>query len=139
MKKVSVFLNIVLVVILACSLYHVVVSCISLPLTINNYNRFLVSDPELATNYYKYVINGSITLVINIIFFIALIIALFFFNYRFDGISLREKIAARLAESKEKRAQYRVEKAAADKQAAIEDKQKRLEELQAELDELKKE
>lgn len=90
-------------------------------------------------NYHKYVVNGSITLVINLIFLIALAISLFLFNYRFDGVSLREKIAARLLESKEKRAQYRVEKAAADKQAAIEDKQKKLEQLQNELDELKKE
>lgn len=81
----------------------------------------------------------TIYAVIEAMLIVALGASLFFFNYRFDGVSLREKIVARLLESKEKRAQYRVKKAAADKQAAIEDKQKRLEELQNELDELKKE
>ncbi len=77
-------------------------------------------------------------LVLSAISLIASTFLLICFNYRFDGVSLREKIAARLLESKEKRAQYRVKKAAADKQAAIEDKQKKLEQLQSELDELKK-
>lgn len=138
MKKISIFLNVLLCILLACSLYYFVTSCVTLPISINTYNRLAITDPEQAMNYHKYVVNGSITLVINLIFLIALAISLFLFNYRFDGVSLREKIAARLLESKEKRAQYRVEKAAADKQAAIEDKQKRLEQLQNELDELKK-
>ena len=50
----------------------------------------------------------------------------------------KKDINAAWKEYKEKRAQSRVEKAAANKQAEIEDKQKRLKQLQAELDELKK-
>lgn len=131
MKKISIFLNVLLCILLACSLYYFVTSCITLPITINTYNMLIGTDPEQAVHYHQYVVNGSITLVVNIVFFTALTISLILFNYRFDGVSMREKIAARLVESKEKRAQYRAKK-------TEEDKQKRLEKLQAEMNELKK-
>lgn len=138
MKKISILINCTIAFSFLLLFFRFVSDCMGA----NTYFAYVSSHP----NDYDYNLNSmldaavrcAIYAVIEAVLIVALGTSLFFFNYRFDGISLREKVAARLLESKEKRAQYRVEKAAADKQAAIEDKQKRLEELQAELDELKK-
>ena len=70
--------------------------------------------------------------VIEAVLIVLLGVSIFLFNYRFDGVSMREKVAKRLAESAEKRKVFLAEKKEADKQ-------KRLEKLQAEMDELKRE
>ena len=140
MKKISILINVTLgisLVLIACYLFE---SCWNANFYfIESGKDHSVNGSIDATPYMRIAIENTIYAVIEAILIVALGASLFLFNYRFDGVSLREKIATRLLESKEKRAQYRVEKAAADKQVAIEDKQKRLEELQAELDELKKE
>lgn len=137
MKKVTIFLNVFFVVVGLWMLFNFSSHAYSLSVAAAYFNSF-IDDESLHSYYVNLLIESSIYAFINLLGFLSSIAALFFFNYRFDGVSLREKIAARLAESKEKRAQSRVEKAAADKQAEIEDKQKQLEQLQAELDELKK-
>lgn len=138
MKKIPIIINFVIAFTFLFLFVRFIYDCMGA----NTYFDYVSSHP----NDYDYnlrpmlsaAVQCTIYAVIEAILIVALGASLFFFNYRFDGVSLRKKIATRLAESKEKRAQYRVEKAAADKQAEIEDKQKRLEELQAELDELKK-
>lgn len=145
MKKTKILLNVFIILIALISLCCFIMLCIRCGTLWKYYKQALESqgDVPLADGvldeHLHLSVYCTILCVSLFIIFILSVTALFFFNYRFDGVSLREKVAARLLESKEKRAQYRVEKAAADKQAAIEDKQKRLEELQAELDELKKE
>lgn len=134
MKKITWVINITLAISFFWVFFMFVVSCIAA----NNYFQFYYAGYQNPEQLLSSAIENTVYAVIEAILIVALGASLFLFNYRFDGVSLREKIATRLAESKEKRAQYRVEKAAADKQAAIEDKQKRLEQLQSELDELKK-
>ena len=132
MKKISILINCAIAFSFLLLFFRFVSDCMGA----NTYFTYVSSHP----NDYDYNLNSmldaavrcTIYAIIEAVLIVSLGASLFFFNYRFDGVSLREKIATRLLESKEKRAQYRVEKAAADKKAAIEDKQKRLEELQAE-------
>ena len=145
MKKTKNLLNVFIILIALISLCCFIMVCIRCGTLWKYYKQALESrgdvplaDGVLDEHLYLSV-QCTILCVSLFIIFTLSVAALFFFNYRFDGVSLREKIAARLLEGKERRAQYRVEKAAADKQAAIEDKQKRLEQLQAELNALKKE
>lgn len=130
MKKVTIFLNVFFIFVGLWMLFNFSSHAYSLSIAAKNFNSFL-DDESLHSYYVNLLIESSIYAFINLLGFLSSISALFFFNYRFDGVSMREKIAARLVESKEKRAQYRAKK-------TEEDKQKRLEKLQAEMNELKK-
>ena len=133
MKKFYIITNICLAIMFICTAYYLVVEAIRLDSFVT-----VASSQNLWKEYSSAITNSSILLVLSAISLIASTFLLICFNYRFDGVSLREKIAARITESKEARAKYKAEKAEADKQAAIEDTQKKLEELQKELDEMKK-
>lgn len=128
MKKVSILINLVIILSFLLTAYYFVVNC----WTANFY--FVESGKVHAagdtTPYMSLATQNTIFAVIEAILLVALAAALFLFNYRFDGVSMREKVAKRLAESKERRVQYSAEKAEADKK-------KRLEELQKEMDDLK--
>lgn len=138
MKKIFIFINIVLALCSIWMLTMFILNCISADLLLDAYSTY-PKGAEGIQDILNSITQSIIFLVIDFILLLCLCFIIFLLNYHFNGTPLREKIATRLLEGKERRAQYRAEKAAADKQAAIEDKQKRLEQLQAELNALKKE
>lgn len=132
MKKISIFLNVMLALFFIWIMYDLVSSCITLSYDVQTYLFLSEIESDEASFYKNYIVQNSITVAFDAIMTVASVISLFLFNHRFNGVSLREKVAVRLTESKEKRTQYKAEKAEADRQ-------KRLEALQSEIDKLKKE
>ena len=131
MKKYSIFINTFLIISILYFIFLFAMNCFTATLTFENYNIAERSGEPYANDLYTSAVSYMVQAIIEGALIIINGFSLFFFNYRFDGVSMREKIAARLVESKEKRAQYRAKK-------TEEDKQKRLEKLQAEMNELKK-
>lgn len=133
MKKISFIINFALILSLLLMIYYFAVSCWQASFYFSEGGKVPESNGSIdATPYMSLAIEGTIFAVIEAIVSISLGISLFLFNYRFDGVSMREKVAKRLAESAEKRKNTHAEREEARKQ-------KRLEKLQAEMDELKKE
>ena len=128
MKKSGLVINLAIILSFLLTAYYFVVNCWTANFCFVESGKVHAAGD--ATPYISLAAQNTIFAVIEAILLVALAVALFLFNYRFDGVSLREKVSKRLAESKEKRVQYRAEKAEADRK-------KRVEELQKELDDLK--
>ncbi len=120
MKKIHLIINVLLITILACSIYMLYINASFLETSLH----YAVTEPS-TTQF-------AIRTVVNAILVLALGTCIFLFNYRFNGKSLREDIAERWENSKAKKAEYKASK-------AEQDKQKRLAELQAEMDKLNNE
>ena len=132
MKKMSFVINIAIIVSILYLLYCLIAHCFvanNYFLQISKYGNVEGYDIQSMTST---AIEFMIYAVIEAVLIVLLGVSIFLFNYRFDGVSMREKVAKRLAESAEKRKVFLAEKKEADKQ-------KRLEKLQAEVDELKRE
>lgn len=129
MKKFFIITNICLCIMFICSTYFLIVEAIRL----ESAAAIFLDQPYdfIQKEYIPVIINSSILIFLSIISMASSIVLIIIFNYRFDGVSMREKVANRIAESKKKKAQYKAEK-------AEEEKQKQIAELQAKIDELKK-
>ena len=128
MKKIGLFINIVMCLSLIAFLAFLVMDIYGLSIILSTKET---APPDIYQMYNDQIVQYILLILVSVILSALLIISLFFFNYRFDGIPMREKIANRIAESKEKKAQYKAEK-------AEEEKQQQIAELQAKIDELKK-
>lgn len=132
MKKISALINVTLFAALLFSIAVFVSTCISANQLFKSLHNLqsMYEPPSSLNAVQSAAIHNTILATAGIIISVMLGASIFFFNYRFDGVSFREKVAARLTESKQRKAESRLEKQEARKK-------KRIEELQSQLDKLK--